>query len=205
MWRLLNRNTTCHSLCELISWSVRRLDFVSVLHLLWLSIFLLPLQQFSLIPKGKDLMEASHFGLSPKDSVHCLAVDHCIYSHLLQQEMYLMTSNREYNIRSLVVILWLCSTSGRKSYCISFSPKPLVTLSHVLYHQSIEGNRFLFMEWTLNPIGYCLLPLDLWHHVTLAAYSQFIIGGQRICSWLGFHLSPLVACQEPYSTMNSNQ
>lgn len=51
--------------------------------------------QASLIHNGRDLMEVAHLGLSSKVSVHCLAVDLCIYSHLVQQEISQMASNRE--------------------------------------------------------------------------------------------------------------
>lgn len=64
--------------------------------LLVLTFLLPPLLQGSLNPERKDLMEPSHSGLSvPRCPILCtLAVDHCICSYLLQEEVSLMTAEQ---------------------------------------------------------------------------------------------------------------
>lgn len=66
------------------------------------------------------------------------------------------------------------------------------------------ANGFHLREWSLNPIS-LVIPTSFYHFFTSASCRQVIIAVGRICSWVGFHPSPLVACRVTSRSMNTSQ
>lgn len=101
----------------------------------------------------------------------------------------------------LGVISLLCFFS--RTVTSGFSPGPW---SQVLGHQSSIGCRFHLMVWTLNSISYWLFTPTAFHYqYTRVSCRQVSTVDQRVCTWVGVYLSPLVVCRVTFSNMDISQ
>jgi len=82
----------CSSLCGLILLCLEDTVFLEALIPLTLTIFLHSHLLSSPIPDGRGLMKTSHLFQNLSFPLYCLVVDICVSSHLLQEDVPLMTA-----------------------------------------------------------------------------------------------------------------